>query len=116
MTPMQPIIENLKVDLTDEDLKNRSKLLAKLLREYQSLENEKKEVNADFKHKMEAVKNRACELRDVIHTGKEIRPVECFLSADYRHGLMITRRSDTGEEIDSRPMTTSERQQEFKFR
>lgn len=101
---------SLPVMLTDSEVLRFSSALAKESLDLAETDAEKKEVAADFKAKATRHEATIGELSRKISTRREYRDVECIWEFYWDEGKKILCRTDTGEEIDSRPITEYERQ------
>ena len=79
----------------------------------QTLEIEKKEVAATIKARIETNNKEMIELGKQYRDGYEWRSIECRREYDYDGGTVSVYRKDTGELVEERGMTTSERQPEI---
>lgn len=61
----------------------------------------------------EPITARIGELKAQVTTKKEHRLVDCEESKDFKRNMVEVVRIDTGEVVDSRPMTPDERQEEL---
>ena len=71
---------------------------------------EKKEAASQFKANIENIENELQVLAAHVRNKYEYRDVECDVIPDFKSGVVVTVRNDTGEVIDERPMTAEERQ------
>ena len=78
-----------------------------------SLAEKKKELMADLKAADAAARTRVSEMRSKLRAGGEKRPVMCQRKVDVEALTVTWARRDTGEEVEVRPMTDSER---FEFK
>ena len=103
-----------KYEFNDEEKKALASRMAEASAKAEDLETEKKEVSASIKSRIET---NAKELRDFgkkYRDGYEWRKMECRRVYLYSDSTVITYRTDTGEQVESRAMTTAERQQAIK--
>lgn len=102
-----------RVRLTDEELIERAQEQSRTLQLIEELENDLKtkvqHAKAGIQEREADVKRLAVEIRD----RATYRPVDCERIFDYRRGLVIEVRLDTGEQISERPMTYAEKQREL---
>lgn len=103
-------IEDLPVPLTQAEILLKSKEHAKLSMDRAELEERKKLAAADFKNKIDSLEDRIYALVKEVHTGIELRPIECYDVPNYKDEMVETKRSDSHETIRSRPMHPTERQ------
>lgn len=107
--------QRLPVQLTDEELLDRSTALVDNIQKTAALEEEKKSVDADFKGKIKARAEVSRKLTEIISNRTEDREVECEVKKDFERGTVTTVRMDTGEVVETRPITADERQEELRF-
>lgn len=102
-----------RVRLTDEELIERAQEQSRTLQTIEEMENDLKtkaqHAKAAIAEREADVKRLAVEIRD----RATYRPVDCERIFDYRRGLVIEVRLDTGEQISERPMTYAEKQREL---
>ncbi len=103
-------IKRIEVDITEDEARQRGEELARIVKDIERVEAEKKASNADLKKRIDALDARKAELAEVIRTGREDREVEVFNARNESRCLIETCRADDGEIIESRPMTATERQ------
>lgn len=107
---------HLPVKLTQREVLTKSKIAAKGMHELKSLEDDKAEVTKDYAEKIKKKRRDLDTLASEVHTGTEVRPVECDLMPRWSEHMMDLVRPDTGEVVESRPMTHSEKQTEMSLR
>lgn len=107
-TPHEIKTQNLPVKLTQEEIKERGKQLAKTLAEKQVQEAERKHANDVFKGKISALESRAEDLARVVNNGIEYREVEVFEEPNLSDGVMRIYRRDTGELVDTKTLNQEE--------
>lgn len=101
-------LERHIVQLTDEERNVRARDAARLLREYTAIEETAKEaarIAAEDKRELRKQADAAARAAD---TGVEEREIEVRREADNDHFQIHTYRVDTGERVNSRPMTEDE--------
>ena len=101
----------LSVRLTSEEQRQRGKTLAERIEEYNREEQGIKAAAEAGRAKLKNLRRDIDALADVVDTGTERRDIECALMRDDRRFEIVWYRTDTGEEIERRPMTETERQQ-----
>lgn len=106
---MDKEVRMLPVKLTPEEQRERGVALAAKLGEKCDIEASMKDHAEGEKSKVKAAEKEAIRLSGIVRSGEEPREVECRWTADYETSQMICFRTDTGEQIDSRPMTLKER-------
>jgi hypothetical protein len=101
----------LPVQLTDDELQQRSQALVGNIKQTDALKEEKKTATSEFKARIGACNDVTKRLTEIISSGKEERDVECEMTKDYKGGTVTVVRLDTGEVVETRPMTADERQE-----
>lgn len=104
---------NLPVELTDEEFIAKSKELSKKNKELETTEEEKKKTAADFSARIKTIEGEIKQLAQIVNTSTEYREVEIYERKDYERSVVNCYRRDTGEYVESRPMTRQERQKEL---
>lgn len=115
MPTNEPFYEHLPCTLDSQELVLKSRALAELLCDQSTIELEKKEANADFKSRLDAIDTKLSALALEVRTGKEYREVPCTEHADYADGRVEIIRMDTGQVVRMRPLEPHERQQGLAF-
>jgi hypothetical protein len=105
--------KRLPVQLTEEDLRDRGDALAASVQQTAALTEEKKAQDAEINGKIKLSKEITRKLAGILASKTEEREVECDVTKDYKGNTVTTSRSDTGEVVDTRPMTPDERQEEL---
>jgi hypothetical protein len=105
-----PIVKQFTVDLTDAEVKEKGEAMAAIKRELNSVKAEKKDVNADFKTKLDKLEADLTHLSGVIHAKKELRSIDCEWVRDDGRKQMVLERTDNRQVVDRRPMTDKELQ------
>ncbi len=101
----------LKCDFTDAEKADFGSELARASVAKKSLEDQKKEVDAQLKADIVAQETIIARLAQSINTGSEFRNIECRVELDTPEpGKKRVIRLDTGEEVYIKPMTDSDRQ------
>lgn len=107
----QAYTEYLKCDFTDSEIAEAAKELARANSRKASIEQQKKDVDAQLKSEIVAQETIIGRLAAQINTGSEYRNVECRVELDTPEaGKKRTIRLDTGEEVSVKPMTDTDRQ------
>ena len=106
-----PFESTLKCVLTDKELQQKGAELADAIDEGKRLEAEFTEVKQQFKGKIDGATGRVAALASTIRAKSEYRSVKCSRVFDFEAGLVREIRTDTYEEIGSRMMTDTDRQQ-----
>ena len=103
----------LKVHLTERELLEKAKELARTRQEIDVLEAEKKAITAKFKSDIDEKTARSDGLVTIVSTGADYQPVDCEKVMDYINKRVTVCRLDTGELITDRKMYENELQQEL---
>lgn len=101
----------LPVALDDAELRAKGKLAAKLDDECDELDRQLKTVGKGLRDDLKMKRGQIRGLHKDITAGAEDRPVLCYEKKDFNAGLVRVVRTDTGEEVESRVMDGSERQE-----
>ena len=101
---------NLPVKLTREERELRSSQLQETLDARDLKDSERKAAAEGYKRELEAFDTRATILRIALRTGVEYREVEVEERPRPAAGMVDIYRVDTGELVDTREMTETERQ------
>ena len=107
----ETFFQQLPVPLTEEELKQRGKDLAKTHQDIGEIERHKKEINDDFKAKISALEASTSSLSRAISNGYEYREVECEWAFFWEKGEKHMVRLDTGETVEIRKISDFERQE-----
>lgn len=108
--PIDSLIKSLSVKLNETELALRGKELAEAMTKRDGLDDAKKCFLDQWKDDVAEADTRVTELRGVCMSGQEYRPIECKLVKDFSRGVREIVRIDTGAVIESKVMTTEERQ------
>ena len=103
------IERELPVKLTTDELLQRGEAMADCEFEIDKQKAVRKGVNAIIR----AQTDERAKLAHVIESGVETRNVICKWIADYPLNMWRLVRQDTGQQVDSRPMTATDRQTGF---
>lgn len=103
----------LPVQLKEEEIKVKGEELAKTVDSHTKLEEEKKMSNADFTKRLKFSSAEIRRLAKIVETGKENREVP--VNHDYfpKEGVCKIYREDTGDLVETRPMSADDYQLEF---
>lgn len=103
----------LPVQLPEEEIKIKGEELAKAVDSHTKLEEEKKNITADYGKRLKESSSEIRKLAKVVETGKEYRDVP--VKHEYFPGQNLCKvyREDTGELVEARSMTAEEYQLEF---
>lgn len=107
---VEKVTEELSCELNDVEWQNRARELAEANQEVAAQEQRKKDVMKELGHDVSLAKTKASKLTQIVSTKREQREVVVKVTHDYENGFVIRKRTDTGEEIGRREMTTLERQ------
>ena len=108
--------ELLRCDFTSDEWTENARQLATATRLRSELEQEKKEIDSQYKAKIEEQIVRASKLAALLGAGYEMRNVPCEVILDKPEpGQATVVRTDTGEIVRTRPMTEMERQAVLDF-
>lgn len=105
---MKTLKRNLPVNLTQDERHVKALEMAAALSEYDDAESEKKEATRELTAKMKELRARATALREEVSTGKADRLVDCIEEANLIGRIWEVFRTDTGERVETRPMTNDE--------
>jgi hypothetical protein len=109
-TSKKKITRLLPVRLTAKEAEERAQSLAATKLEIDRLSVECKVVNANFKDQLKGLGEQLRRLANVVKAGEEQRDVACEVTLDFTEGNYYVLRLDTGEFMDTRPLTEGERQ------
>lgn len=101
----------LPCKLTEVEKVTRGRELASKMEESEQVALQAKEAHTAFKGRLEGFAAVIDDLKRIVLDGTERREVECFYHKDFENSTVLTIRTDTGEEVDSRRMTPEERQE-----
>lgn len=107
---MSKTIEDVRCQLTAEEVLLKSKELTQLMRERAQVDADKKSSVSLYKDIAEKLEERIEVLANAVHSGEELRPVECIERFRYSDGMVDVVRIDTGAVYRMRPMHPEERQ------
>lgn len=106
---------NLKVILTQGELQEKGKALAKANQGIAEKEAQKKQVDSQIKAEITRYEAEVLSLSSAIQNGYEYRDIECSWSYRWFEGKKYLVRTDTYEQLEVRPITEAERQQHLDF-
>lgn len=104
--------EYLRVPLTGQEKERWADKLADVDQRLRAKVSEAKQVAAGFKSEIDKLKEASAELAEEVRLG-ESRLVTVETTRDYREGTVVKVRTDSGEILSERSMTTDERQMRF---
>lgn len=105
--------EVLRYSFSKEELERHSATLAQANIEKMRIEEEAKQVSANYKARIQTVQAEINVAANRIYSGYEMRPIACEKVSDYTRGEVYFVQLDTGEEFNRRKMTELELQQEL---
>lgn len=105
--------EQLLCKLTEEELKARAHRLASTVAELEGVALRKKDLTAGLNAEQKRIEAERSHLAMIVREGKESRPVVVEITRDYAHAELVETRTDTGEVVRRRTLTTEEMQQEL---
>jgi len=100
----------LPVYLSDEECKAAARKLAETLWEKEQKEAEAKDSAATYRDAIKTMAETISELKTVVRSGVEHRLVDCEDRKNMAAGTTEIYRLDTGEMVESRPLSALERQ------
>ena len=104
------VIENLRVQLTDDERLAKGQMLAKLNFQLGELKERKAAASRDFGNQIKALELEGGKVAYDVDTGTEERPVELRKAPHWKDYVIEFFRMDTGELVRREPMTPAERQ------
>ena len=102
--------KSLPVRLTEQELLQKSAELASTVQDYATEESRQVDIKAQLKAKLTELDARRTQLASVVARREEYRDVRCEIVANTKTLLAQIVRTDTGEVIQTRPLTMEERQ------
>lgn len=106
---------SLVVNLTEQEIMEYSKELARTTTLQAEIEEEKKTVTSSFKEKLDRCISDSRSLARKISTRQDYREVECEWRFDYNRRVKTLFRMDTWEQVEERKLTADELQDELDF-
>ena len=107
---IENITEELTVELTQDEWEDRVQAFARAQRNTESTKDRKKSVMAELNSELKIAELREDQLAGIVTSKREQREVTVEVTSDYEAGKVTKKRTDTGEVIYTRDMTTMERQ------
>lgn len=102
---------SLRCTFTHDELLEQAKLLAEANRQKQRLEDDKKNIVAEYTSRIASKTLDVAVFSEKVTNGYEHRDVECRVVYDVpKAGMKTIYRNDTGEKVDERQMNDEERQ------
>jgi len=112
MAKSQPDVEKqLYVKLEEHELLIKGDKLAACIAKLEDIERRKKAFNSAIKLEQDTASGAASLLSDEIEQKRELRPVRCRWEMGEREWSLY--RLDTGEVVDTKPITMADRQGEL---
>lgn len=105
--------QQLRTKLTKDERIAKAEVLVEKLTERDAVELEMKAEAAKHRLRIKEIEAEANAVMADVQTGTEERTVRCVEVRNYRTGSVTTRRTDTHEVLDERPMEERERQLEL---
>jgi hypothetical protein len=112
---MKRVTKELPCALSEEEKRLRGRELAAEVRKKLDLEDEKKDVMADFKERKDEIDTKIVKLTNTVTSGQEPRQIECEERPNYDERIVEIWRLDIEERAESRPMEPHELQAELKL-
>jgi hypothetical protein len=107
------VTKALPVNLTEAEVLQYGRDVARAVSDKTRIEAEFDSVKADYKGKIAEQEAIVSKLSPRIHSGKETRDVECSEVKNWTRMTVTVTRTDTMEEIESRPMREDEKAMEL---
>ena len=104
------ILRELKYYFTEEERAELGERVARLVEERENLDAEKKLAAKKYGQEIAEIDGEIGSVARLIRKKYEIRSVECDVINDYKAKTVVVMRIDTGEPVESRPMTPDELQ------
>ena len=109
--PYREFYEVLQVDLTDKELTEQAKELARKQHELDREEEDKKRITNEFSGRIKSIKATLSRIAYIVDSGYELREVRAGLYLDYpAKGKKTVIRLDTGALVKTEEMTDADRQ------
>lgn len=102
--------EMVFVELTQSEAVARGKDHAEALNLLDAMKERHAEAKKKLKLERDNAEEKERDLRKIVETGREQRPINCYEEPDFKKGVVTTRRADTNAEIGTRKMSDEERQ------
>jgi len=107
---MSQFVKEVKVPLTEEQTQEYSVQLAQEVINLEQLKEEKREAMKEHSDKIKELQTWINETAEKIASGHELVPMDCEFCKDYAAGMVDIVVVDTGALVESRAMTTEEKQ------
>ncbi len=105
--------ESHKVQLTEKEIRDASEKLAKLTDDIEGKEADKKSVASQYKADIDRLTSDARSEAALVRNKYDYRQVECREEFDNDHRTVSIVRTDTGETVRTRAMTSAEKQSDL---
>lgn len=110
-----PYDANLKVALNSDEVMIQAEIMARLQTEIKAKEDEASSVSKRYKSEIEGLISAQDRAAGLVRDKFEYRPVRCLRLLDWKNGVVIETRTDTGEIINTRPMLEAETQMQMRL-
>lgn len=107
---VEKVSRELSCELNSVEWTARAHDLADAHSATEAMKNRKKSIMAELNADLKIAEGKETKLSNVVSTNREQREVTVEVTHDYEKGLVTEVRTDTKEQINSREMTTTERQ------
>lgn len=107
---MKVVTRNLPCRLTEDELRQRGDALAEVVQELHAEEQRQADVKAQMKARVTELEAKQTRFAITISRKEEYRDIECDVFGDPERGVVELVRRDSGEVVETRPMTEDERQ------
>jgi hypothetical protein len=107
------LTRKLPCQLTGDEEIQKSQEIARAIEDLSKRRDQKKAAASMYRSQMDEVEAKLAELSHEIATHTTERAVDCMVKPDWRSGKVDLIRVDTGEVVESKVMTSAERQKNF---
>lgn len=107
---IEKVTQSLPVQLTQEEIVEAARSLAKTTNELRDCESRKMEVTSQFAADLKKLKATTDSISIKISNGYEYKEVECAWALDYAKDTKTLTRLDTGEVVRTAQLTIEDRQ------
>lgn len=107
---IEKVSEELSCELNQVEWENRARELAEAQGKMEAERQRKKDVMKQLNADVAVAENRVSKYANIVSTKREQRDVTVEVVYDYEKGVVTKVRTDTEETINTRDMTTTERQ------
>jgi len=112
---MDDVIRNVPVTLTQDEFEQRAAELAAVNQELEALDRNRKAAASGFKGQIEKAQGRLSKLVLIVAKRAEYRDVNCSQRINPDAKIVEIVRSDTGEIVDTRALTSQDLQDSLIF-